>query len=173
MGGTFILGFAAPNRPAITCCPLFTWPARTQDVGQGCTRRGCLHRFQNAAMSASVFCRLPGAAPRHSSFRRQSPAHAAWIRSRRRSIWTRTVSRRRSSLRRLLMSRNARTEQMRARRAGVDVGPDPTRRLPQFTLILSAPSAERRTGGRRSPRPAGRPGTTIDPWDDSAFRLCF
>jgi hypothetical protein len=43
------------------------------------------------------------------------------------------------------------------------VGSAPTRRrrLPQFTLILSAPSAERRTGGRRSPRPAGRPGMTI------------
>jgi hypothetical protein len=45
---------------------------------------------------------------------------------------------------------NARTGQMRARRAGVGVGSAPTRRrrLPQFTLILSAPSAERRTGGR-------------------------
>jgi hypothetical protein len=51
---------------------------------------------------------------------------------------------------------NARTGQMRARRAGVDVGTAPTRRR-----------------GRRSPRPAGRPGMTIDPWMTALFASVF
>jgi hypothetical protein len=104
---------------------------------------GCLHRFQNAAWSASVCCRQPGGDPLkaqvHLDLHRLAPQVVA----------AQIVD----------VFANARTGQMRARRAGVGVGSAPTRRrrLPQFTLILSAPSAERRTGGRRH----RGPGTTI------------
>jgi hypothetical protein len=110
-------------------------------------RAGCLHRFRNAARSASVCCRQPGGDPLkaqvHLDLHRLAPQVVA----------AQIVD----------VFANARTGQMRTRRAGVEVGSAPTRRrrLPQFTLILSAPSAERRTGGRRSPQPAGRPGMTI------------
>jgi len=52
-------------------------PLRTQDVDQGCTRRGArigstMPRNRHRSVAANL-----GAGPRHNSFRRQSPAHDA------------------------------------------------------------------------------------------------
>ena len=59
---------------------------------------------------------------------------------------------------------NARTGQMRARRAGVEVANAPTRRrrLPRFTLILSTPSAKWQPGAHRGPRAVPERRSTLE-----------